>query len=557
MKIIDTVKGIGALVRMAGNMGSRGYNLEDPNTPMGQAFLGIGGVPGRAGVTVTERNAMTYAPVQSCVRIIAESMASVPLCLYKRLPGGGREKARAHRLWSVLHDRPNPLMTSFTFRETMLGHLLIWGNFFAEIQFNGLWQPVALWPLAPWNTKKLLGADNKITYEVTVNGVTKTLQDWQVLHIPGMGFDGLLGKSTVLWAAESIGIGMAIDQYSAHAFGNGLNPSGFLSTDKKLDPAGAKNLRDAWDSTYAGLSNAFRVAVLQDGMKWQALGMTPEDAQMIAAKGWQLSEIARIFRVPLNLLMDNSKGATGYNSVEQASIDFVIHTLRPWAVRIEQAMTWALITRPMGDYYIEFNLDGLLRGDFATRQNGLAVMRQNGIINANEWRDVENMNPIEGEAGTAYITLQNMQPINKPSKEADATGIDVTVDPADKAVGQEAEPIRSLVGVARPMIQDAVGRALNLAARAVRENSARSDATLERIEEQINGEKVYRGIRANLEPLAATFGVDLSKLAGMVLASVMDEARESWGNAEKIQAIGGTQMLVSILATVEHELIGG
>jgi HK97 family phage portal protein len=555
MSIFDTIKGIGNLVRAAGQAQSRGYNLEDPNTPIGQALFGFGSMASKAGVTVTERNAMNYAPVQACVRIIAESMASVPLCIYKRLDGGGREKARGHRLWSVLHDRPNPLMSSFTFRETMMGHLLLWGNFYAEVQFNGLWQPVALWPLPPWGVRKRLAPGNSVAYEVTANGQTKTLQDWQVLHIPGMGFDGLAGKSVISWAAESIGIGMAIDQYSAQAFGNGLNPSGFLSTDKTLTPDSAQKLRAAWDSTYGGLSNAFRVAVLQDGMKWQALGMTPESAQMIAAKSWQLSEIARIFRVPLNLLMDNSNGKPGYNSVEQASIDFVVHTLRPWAVRIEQAMSWMLIAKSAGDYYIEFNLDGLLRGDFTTRQQGLAIMRQNGIINANEWRDVENMNPIEGPSGSAYITLQNMQPIGQDSRPADAGAADVTDDPDDHAGG--SEPVRSIALTVRPMVQDAVTRAVNLAARAIREAATRVDASPEAVEEVVNCEKVYRGIRANLEPIGQAFSVDGGKLAGMVLAATMEEARGSWGDAEKLQRIGGTQMQIGILDAIERELIGG
>lgn len=373
-----------------------------------------------AGIPVDEFNALNVTAVFACVRILAESIASLPLPVYKMLATGGKDRATDHYLYSILHDQPNPEMSSFELRETMMGHVLLWGNAYAEIVRDGAGQVAELWPLRPdrmfiWrdpDTHKLQYIYSvKSSFDLTMEPQKVVMDPSQVLHIRGLGYDGVRGYSPITLNKEGIGLALATQEYGARFFGNGARPSGILSTAKPMSAEAKKFLREDWQGAYGGLSNSQRVAILEDGMSWQSIGVPPETAQFLATRTFQLNEVARMFRVPPHLLQELTRST--HNNIEHQGIDFVIHTIRPWTVRWEQAFRRSLF-RPAerATYFAEFLLDGLLRGDMASRYAAYAVGRQWGWLSANEVRDRENMNPIDPDDGDGdgYLTPLNMVP---------------------------------------------------------------------------------------------------------------------------------------------------
>ncbi len=382
----------------------------------------------QAGKSVTERTAMQMTAVYSCVRILAEAVAGLPLHLYSYTDGGGKEKEINHPLYFLLHDEPNPEMTSFVFRETLMTHLLLWGNAYAQIIRNGKGEVIALYPLMP--NRMTVDRDSKgqiiYTYQVsnddakTMKGSMVTLKSSDVLHIPGLGFDGLVGYSPIAMAKNSIGLAIATEEYGAKFFANGAAPSGVLEHPGTLkDPT---KVRDSWNSAYQGSSNAHRVAVLEEGLKYTPIGISPEQAQFLETRKFQINEIARIFRVPPHMVGDLEKSS--FSNIEQQSLEFVKYTLDPWVVRWEQAMVRALLS-PLDKerYFIKFNVDGLLRGDYQSRMNGYAIGRQNGWMSANDIRTLENLDKIPSdEGGDLYLINGNMLPLKNAGAFANIDG---------------------------------------------------------------------------------------------------------------------------------------
>ena len=382
----------------------------------------------QAGKSVTERTAMQMTAVYSCVRILAEAVAGLPLHLYSHTEGGGKEKEIKHPLYFLLHDEPNPEMTSFVFRETLMTHLLLWGNAYAQIIRNGKGEVIALYPLMP--NRMTVDRDDKgqiiYTYQVsnddakTMKGSMVTLKSSDVLHIPGLGFDGLVGHSPIAMAKNSIGLAIATEEYGAKFFANGAAPSGVLEHPGTLkDPT---KVRDSWNSAYQGSSNAHRVAVLEEGLKYTPIGISPEQAQFLETRKFQINEIARIFRVPPHMVGDLEKSS--FSNIEQQSLEFVKYTLDPWVIRWEQAMVRALLS-PLDKekYFIKFNVDGLLRGDYQSRMNGYAIGRQNGWMSANDIRTLENLDKIPSdEGGDLYLINGNMLPLKNAGAFANIDG---------------------------------------------------------------------------------------------------------------------------------------
>ena len=359
-----------------------------------------------AGKSVTERSAMQLTTVYACVRIIAETIASLPLHTYQYTPNG-KEKIPEHPLYFILHDEPNPEMTSFVFRETTASHLLLWGNAYAQIIRNGKGEVTALYPMLPNRMQVDRGKDSRIYY--TYNSDTQgqvVLTAQEVLHIPGLGFDGLLGSSPIAMAKNAIGMSMAADEYGARFFSNSGTPSGILEYPGALkDP---KKVRDAWREAYSGSSHAHQVAVLEEGMHFKPITIPPNTAQFLETRKFQVNEICRIFRVPPHMVADLDKSS--FNNIEQQSLDFVVNTIRPWLVRIEQSMAQKLLLPDeKGRVFMKFNVDGLLRGDFQSRMNGYAIGRQNGWYSSNDIRELEDMNRIPAEeGGDRYLCNGNM-----------------------------------------------------------------------------------------------------------------------------------------------------
>ncbi len=364
-----------------------------------------------AGRNVNEFTAMQMTVVYSCVRVIAETLAGLPLHLYKRGDLNSKEKAKGHAIYFLLHDEPNTEMTSFVFRETLMTHLLLWGNAYAQIIRNGRNEVIGLYPLMPNKMTVMRSEDGEIFYKYNHKSEEVYLLKEDVLHIPGLGFDGLIGYSPITMAKNAIGMAMACEDYGASFFQNGAQPGGVLEHPGIIkDP---ERVRESWNAAFQGPKNANKVAVLEEGMKYQPIAIAPSEAQFLETRKFQLNEIARIFRIPPHMIGDLERSS--FSNIEQQSLEFVKYTLDPWIVRWEQSLERALLTKKEKEsYFIKFNLDGLLRGDYESRMNGYAVGRQNGWMSANDIRELENLDRISAEeGGDLYLVNGNMLPLDK------------------------------------------------------------------------------------------------------------------------------------------------
>ncbi len=358
-----------------------------------------------SGKPVNERTAMQTTAVYACVRILAEAVASLPLHVYEYQDDGGKKLVHDHPLYYLLHDEPNPEMTSFVFRETLMSHLLIWGNAYAQIIRDGAGRVLGLYPLLPDKMDVQRDDRGNIYYVYSRNSDENPmfkeygdirLKAEDVLHIPGLGFDGLIGYSPIAMAKNAVGMTLACEEYGASFFANGANPGGVLEHPGVLkDPS---KVRESWNSVYRGVNNAHKIAVLEEGMKYQQIGIPPEEAQFLETRKFQINEIARLYRIPPHMVGDLDKSS--FSNIEQQSLEFVKYTLDPWVIRWEQSLQRSLLLPgEKGKYFIKLNVDGLLRGDYQSRMNGYAVGRQNGWFSANDIREMENMNPIQDEQG--------------------------------------------------------------------------------------------------------------------------------------------------------------
>ena len=317
-----------------------------------------------SGKPVNERTAMQTTAVYACVRILAEAVASLPLHVYEYQDDGGKKLVHDHPLYYLLHDEPNPEMTSFVFRETLMSHLLIWGNAYAQIIRDGAGRVLGLYPLLPDKMDVQRDDRGNIYYVYSRNSDENPmfkeygdirLKAEDVFHIPGV-----------------------------------LEHPGVLKDPSKV--------RESWNSVYRGVNNAHKIAVLEEGMKYQQIGIPPEEAQFLETRKFQINEIARLYRIPPHMVGDLDKSS--FSNIEQQSLEFVKYTLDPWVIRWEQSLQRSLLLPgEKGKYFIKLNVDGLLRGDYQSRMNGYAVGRQNGWFSANDIREMENMNPIPDEQG--------------------------------------------------------------------------------------------------------------------------------------------------------------
>lgn len=364
-----------------------------------------------AGITVSEETALRMAAVWACVRVISEDVATLPLHIYERL-NRGKRRASEYSLQRLLHDQPNEEMTALQFREALTAHVLTWGNAYAYIVRNrdGIDGEVQeLWPLLPDRT--YLKRDPKTRAPFYETWDPRSEQRWilrsdQVMHIAGLGFDGRTGYSPIRMHAQAIGLGLAAEEFGARFFGQGLHLGGFFEHPASLSDTAYTRLKTETAEKYAGLGRAHLTMILEEGMKFQKLGIPPDEAQFIEAREFQVTDIARIFRVPPHKIMD-LKRAT-FSNIEHSAIAYVVDTLRPWLVRWEQAIACSLIPRgEAGRFFAEHKVEGLLRGDIQTRYAAYAQGRQWGWLSVNDIRELENLNPIEG--GDQYIVPLNVR----------------------------------------------------------------------------------------------------------------------------------------------------
>ena len=368
-----------------------------------------------SGKPVNETTAMQTTAVYACVRILSEAIASLPVHVYQYREGGGKEKVTDHSLYQLLHNEPNTEMTSFVFRETLMSHLLIWGNAYAQIIRDGAGRVLALYPLLP--NKVDVQRDEKGEMYYVYNRSSEEnpnfkeygsiiLKKDDLLHIPGLGFDGLIGYSPIAIAKNAIGMTLACEEYGASFFANGANPGGVLEHPGVLKDPG--KIRESWNAVYRGTNNAHKIAVLEEGMKYQQIGIPPEEAQFLETRKFQINEIARLYRIPPHMIGDLEKSS--FSNIEQQSLEFVKYTLDPWVIRWEQSLQKALLLPgEKGKYFIKLNVDGLLRGDYASRMQGYSIGRQNGWYSTNDIREMEDLNPLsDEEGGNLYLINGNM-----------------------------------------------------------------------------------------------------------------------------------------------------
>lgn len=385
------------------------------------------GGPSTAGPAVDEHTALQTAAVYACVRVISEAIASLPLNIYRR-EGKSTQIAAEHTLYSLLHYAPNGEMTSFSFREALMSHLLLYGNAYAQVMRDGRGRVLALYPLLPDKMDVSRNSRGEIYYtywqerdERGRQAGEVVFRKHEILHVPGLSFNGLVGYSPIAMAKNAIGMAMATESYGAHFFANSSNPSGILEHPGNLGDENVTIVRDTWDMLYRGADKSGRLAVLENGMKFHQISIPPEQAQFLETRKFQLAEIARIFRVPLHMIGDLDKSS--FSNIEQQSLEFVKYTLDPWVVRWEQAM-WQALLLPgeQDDYFIKFNLDGLLRGDIKSRTDSYTAGIQNGWLCPNDVRRMENQNEIPAElGGDAFMVngaLKSLSDIERGSSDA-------------------------------------------------------------------------------------------------------------------------------------------
>ena len=378
-----------------------------------------------SGKAVTERSAMQMTAVYSCVRILSEAVAGLPLHLYKYTDSGGKAMALDHPLYHLLHDEPNP---------------------YAQIIRNGKNEIVALYPLMPNKMSVDRDEGGRLYYTyyrgsdeaIKDKGSSVTLYPSDVLHIPGLGFDGLVGYSPIAMAKNAIGMAIACEEYGAKFFANGAAPGGVLEHPGTIkDP---QRVRESWQSTFGGSGNANKIAVLEEGMKYTPIGISPEQAQFLETRKFQINEIARIFRVPPHMVGDLEKSS--FSNIEQQSLEFVKYTLDPWVIRWEQSIQRSLLSRDeKAVYFVKFNLEGLLRGDYQSRMNGYAIGRQNGWMSANDIRELENLDRIPAEdGGDLYLINGNMLPLQNAGAFADTPTDDGKEKETDEEILELEDP---------------------------------------------------------------------------------------------------------------------
>lgn len=394
------------------------YGPEDDRSyyPGGSFYGGVASTT-KSGALVNETTAMKLAVVWCCIKILSEDSASLPLHLYRRLPNGGKERAINHPLYHLMHNSPNPEMSSFTFRECYASHLVGWGNAYAEKEFGGGLindsEIVALWPITPDRITPLRDPNTKkIVYKIILPDNTQSiiLQKKNILHTPALGFNGLMGYSPITMQRETIGLNMALEEFGERFFSNGTNMGGFLEHPKTLTAPALDNLRKSVDAKNTGLSKSHRLMILSEGMKFNKSTIPPDDAQFLESRKFQNIEIGtKIYRIPPHMYGEMDRAT--FSNIEQQALDYVSKALRPWLVRLEQSYNMNLLSeKEQKKYFFEHLVDGLLRGDIKSRYDSYAIGRINKWLNADEIRAYENMNPLPNGEGQKYenpnITVQ-------------------------------------------------------------------------------------------------------------------------------------------------------
>ena len=390
----------------------RRMTLDDMDAMMDRT---VGGFPSTTGIDINDTSALGVMAVFAAVRLLSETVGSLP-CHVMRLTDGGPAKALSHPLYRLLHESANPEQTAMEWRETAMCHLLLRGNHFSEKQFDAAGRLIALWPIHPDRVRvDRLGATGPLVYLVKVppHNTETILPAAQVLHLRGLGSNGVTGFSPLSIGRQAIGLALAAQEYGARLFKNDTKPGGVLQHPGKLSKTAHDRLTASTEQEHQGLSNAHRMMILEEGMSWHQIGINPDDAQFLESRKFSVTEVARLFNLPPHFLRDLERATLA--NIEQQSLEFVVYTLRPLLVRMEQRFCLELLSEAdRVTHYIKFNVEGLLRGDIKTRFDAYQVAKQNGWMNADEIRALEDQNPLPQGRGQDYWQPLNLGVIGAP-----------------------------------------------------------------------------------------------------------------------------------------------
>lgn len=361
-----------------------------------------------SGFPISPEGALRHLAVYACVRILAEAVAALPIKVYRRRRDGGKEVADGHWLYRTLHDKPNNIQTPVEFFEFLMYCLCLRGNFYADIVGTG----DMLLPIHPDNVTKIRQVNSSqgpmLTFEIRRdNGRRQDVVQEDLFRVQGLSSDGVSGLAPITVLRNAVGMALAAEEFGSSLFKQGVRPSGVFEHPSKLSPEAFARLRDSM-ATHAGSGNAGKSLILEEGMAWKQVSMTPDDAQFLETRKLQIEEIARAYRVPLHMLQSMDRAT--FSNIEHMAIEFVVHSLRPWLVRIEKSIKRDLIWHEK-TMFAEFLVDGLLRGDVKTRYESYGIAIANRIMSPNEIRDKENMNPYEG--GDVYENPNTMSKGNQ------------------------------------------------------------------------------------------------------------------------------------------------
>lgn len=371
-----------------------------------------------SGVKVTKESAMKLGAMFACVKVLAETVSSLPLKVYKKT-ATGREPAEKHPLYRLLHYSPNPEMGSMNYFEAAVGQVCTSGDHYGEIVFNGT-TPAEIWPLPQDKVQPRRDEKGRLYYHIDV-GSGYDLRSEKILHVRGFSLNGITGLNPIQYMRETIGLGLAGQEYASRFFSGDANPSGTLEVPAKLSDPAYKRLHDSISDGHEGLSKKHRFLLLEEGMKWNKISMSPEDAQLLESRKFTVEDVARFFRMPLHKIQSMDKAT--FSNIEQQAIEFVTDTIRPWLVRFEQEFWMKLIPEAEKDsLYTKFMVEGLLRGDIKTRYEAYQIAKSNGIMNADEIREKEDMNEMPNGLGKLYHVPLNWGVVGAPQKPGGNNG---------------------------------------------------------------------------------------------------------------------------------------
>ncbi len=440
-----------------------GGNIQANTPPPDDDFwYGAVGQTSQAGVKVSPETAMTISTVFRCVSAIGQDVAGMPLKMYRRLERG-KEEARNHPLYELLHDQPNTWQTAFEWREMMLGHLLLRGNAYNLIVPGARGFADQLIPLHPGRMKVEQLENRRLRYTYNwENGRQEIFTQDEIFHLRGLSSDGIVGLSVVALARDSFGLGIATERYGARFFGNNAMPGGVLQSQGKLSPVAQARLRDSWQKLYGGVDRSHNIAVLEEGLTWQQVGLSNEDSQFLETRNFQIEEVARWFGVPLHRIGHTEKATSWGTGIEQFNIGYIVYTLQPWLVRIEQAIRRDLILAKE-TFFAEFLIDGLLRGDSKTRAESHRISIMTGYKTRNEAREQENQNPLPG-------LDEPLVPLNMATVDED--GNILPISGGGSSAGQSA-PMGLTGSRAQMLALEAAARVIRKETTAIKKASAR------------------------------------------------------------------------------------